>query len=113
MAGFYVFTLVVRVSVRSPFVRPSFPFDTLSIYKRDLFKFCICICAKNVSLGIVNGQISIIYHRVMALVNGQKMVFKIPSKAVSTCPHYIYFTNPNSEIRVANFGIRNYGVGWK
>ena len=26
------------------------------------------------TLGIVNGQISIIYHRVMALINGQKIV---------------------------------------
>ena len=58
-----------------PSVRTSFPFDNLSIYKRISFKFCICICIKNVSLRIVNGQISIIWHRVMALVNGQKMVF--------------------------------------
>ena len=42
-------------------VRTSFPFDNLSIYKRISFKFRICICIKNVSLGIVNGQISIIY----------------------------------------------------
>ena len=58
-----------------PSVRTSFPFDNLSIYKWISFKFYICICTNNVSLGIVNGQISIIYHRVMALVNGQKMVF--------------------------------------
>ena len=45
------------------------------MYKRILFKFYVCICIKNLSLGIVNGQISIIYHRVMALVNGQKMFF--------------------------------------
>ena len=58
-----------------PSVRTLFPFDNLSIYKRISFEFCICICIKNVSLGIVNGQMSIIYHRVMALVNCQKMVF--------------------------------------
>ena len=58
-------------SVR-PSVRISFPFDSLSIYKRISFKFCLCICTNNVSLGIVNGQLSIIYHRVMALVNVQK-----------------------------------------
>ena len=77
VAGYYVFTLAVRVSVRlsvvctnvRPSVHTSFPFDSLSIYKRISFKFCICICTNNVSLGIVNGQISIIYHRVMALVN--------------------------------------------
>ena len=80
VTGYYVFTLAVRVSVRlsvrSLFVRPSvrtsFPFDSLSIYKLISFKFCICICISNVSLGIVNGQISIIYHRVMAVVNVQK-----------------------------------------
>ena len=78
VVGYYVFTLAVSVSVRlsvRPSVRTSFPFDNLSIYKRISFKFCICICIKNVSLWIVNGQISIIYHRVMAIVNGQKLVF--------------------------------------
>ena len=57
-----------RVSVRPsvgkyvrPSIRTSFPFDNLSIYKRISFKFCICICTKNVSLGIVNGQILIIF----------------------------------------------------
>ena len=64
---------VVCTSV-CPSVRTSFPFDNLSIYQRISFKFCICICIKNVSLGIVNGQISIISDRVMALVNVQKMV---------------------------------------
>ena len=75
--GYYVFMLAVRVSVRPSVVRTSvrtsFPFDNLSIYKLFSFEFCICICANNVSLGIVNGQISIIYHRVMALVNVQKL----------------------------------------
>ena len=83
VAGYDVFMLAVRVSVRpsvSPSVvrmsvRTSFQCDNLSINKWISFKFCICICTNNVSLGIVNGQISIIYHRVMALVNVQKMVF--------------------------------------
>ena len=78
--GYHVFTLAVRVSVHLSLVctyvrlsaRTSFPFDSLSIYKRISFKFCICICTNTVSLGIVNGLISIIYHRVMALVNVQK-----------------------------------------
>ena len=62
-----------RVSVVCTSVRPHFvSVRNLSIYKRISFKFCICICFKNVSLGIVNGQISIIHHIVMALVNGQK-----------------------------------------
>ena len=68
--------LSVCLSVRSlnvhPSVRTSFPVDSLSIYKRISLKFCICICTNNVSLGIVIGQISLIYHRVMALVNVQK-----------------------------------------
>ena len=63
---------VVRTSVR-PSVRSSFPFDNLSIYEQISFKYCICICTSNVSLGVINGQISIINHRVMALVNVQKM----------------------------------------
>ena len=67
--------LSVRPSVVRTSVCTSFPFDNLSINKWISFKFCICICTNNVSLGIVNGQISIIYHRVMALVNVQKMVF--------------------------------------
>ena len=56
-------------------IRTMFPFDNLSICKQISFKFSICICANNVSLGIVNGQILIIYHKVMELVNVQKMVF--------------------------------------
>ena len=69
----------VCLSIHLSVVRPSdgtlFPFENLSIYEGISFKFCICIYINNVSLGIVNGQISIIYHRVMALVNVQKMVF--------------------------------------
>ena len=70
--------LSVRPSVVRTFVRTPFPFDNfdnLSIYIRISFKFCIY--TNNVSLGIVNGQISIIYHRVMALVNVQKMVLSL------------------------------------
>ena len=62
--------LYVRLSVRT-----SFTFDSLNIYKWISFKFCICICTNNVSFEIVNGQISMIYHRVMALFNVQEMVF--------------------------------------
>ena len=68
----------VRPSIRSKYVRP-FVLRFLSItyvfYKRISFKFCICICSNNYSLGIINGKISMINHRVMALVNVQKMVF--------------------------------------
>ena len=51
----------VRSCVRSPYVRPAaLRFRSItSIYKRISFKFCTCICIKNVSLGIVNGEISI------------------------------------------------------
>ena len=58
-----------------PSVRVSFPFDNLNIYKPIPFKFCVCIDTNNVLLAIINGLISIIYHRVMALVNVQKIVF--------------------------------------
>ena len=72
VAGYYVFMLVVRVSARPQFVCV---LNNLSIYKQISFKFCICIYTNNVPLGIVNGQISIIYHRVLALVNVRKKCF--------------------------------------
>ena len=83
--GGVCFHVGVHVSVRPSVVctcmsiRTLFPFDNLSIYKQISFIFCICICTNNVSLGTVNGQISIIYHRVMVLVNVQKMVFGLYS----------------------------------
>ena len=58
-----------------PSVRTSFPFDNLNIHQRISFKFGVCIYTNNVSLGIVNGQISIIYHGVMTLVNVKKWFF--------------------------------------
>ena len=69
VAGYYVFMLAVRVSAHPHFVCVP---NNLGIYKRISFKFRICICTNNVPLGIVNGQISIIYHRVLALVNVRK-----------------------------------------
>ena len=72
VAGYYVFMLAIRVSAHLHFVRVP---NNLSIYKRISFKFCICICTNNVPLGIVNEQISIMYHRVLALVNVQKNWF--------------------------------------
>ena len=79
MAGYYVFMSAVHVSVHWSVVIMSihtlFPFDNLSNYQQTSSKFCTCICTKNIWLEIVNGQISIIYHRVMALVNVQKMDF--------------------------------------
>ena len=72
VAGYYVFMLAVRVSAHPHFVCVQ---NNLSIYKRISFKFCICICTNNVPLGIVNGQISIIYHRVLAFVNVRKKWF--------------------------------------
>ena len=65
----------VRLSVVRTSVRTSIPFNNLSIYKWISFKFCICICTNNVSLGIAIGQISVIYHRVMALDNVQKIIY--------------------------------------
>ena len=71
---FFVWKRHKYINVRTS-VCTLFPFDNLSIYKWISFRFCICICTNNVSLWIVNGQISIIYDRVMARVNIQKMVF--------------------------------------
>ena len=62
-----VFPSVIRTSIRT-----SFPSDNLCILKQISFKFCRSICTNNASLGIVNGQIIVIYHRVMALANVQK-----------------------------------------
>ena len=83
VARYYFFTLVVRVCVRPslclsvvrPSVRTSFSFDNFSIYKRIPFKLCIWIHTNTVSLEIVNGQILIIYPRVMKPVNARKMFF--------------------------------------
>ena len=45
-----------------------FPFENVSIYFKQIsFKCCICIHTKHVTLGI-DSSISIIYHRVIALV---------------------------------------------
>ena len=71
---FYVGRLCVCLWSVRPFVCTSFLFDNLFI-NRFHSNFAYAFCFKNVSLGIVYGQITIIYHRVMALVNGQKMVF--------------------------------------
>ena len=74
VVGYYVFclSLVCRL-----YLCPSALHFCLikSIYQWISFKFCICICTNKVSLWIVDGQISIIYHRVVALVSIQKMVF--------------------------------------
>ena len=90
VAGYYVLMFAVRVSVRPsvrPFivrasVRTSFPFDNLNVIKRISFKFCICICTNNDSLWIVNGQISIIYHRFLAFVNVQKWLLASSSLTI-------------------------------
>ena len=62
----------------SIFVHPHFvSVKQLMHLLTDFIQICICIRTNNVSLGIVNGQISIIYHRVMALVNLQKMFWPL------------------------------------
>ena len=79
-----------RPSVVCTSVRTSFPFDNFIIYKRISFKFFICICTNNASLGIVDGQISIIYHRVMALVNVQKQKMFLAS-------YFLYYLEYHDE----------------
>ena len=69
----------VRPSVRTyvlsvrPTVSTSFPFDNLSIYQRIFFRLGMCIGLGKISVGIVNGQISMSSDGVIAL----GMVFKI------------------------------------
>ena len=79
VAVYYVFTLAVHVSVcqfvHSTSIRTLFPLDNWSTYLWISFKLCICIHTNTVSLGIVNGQISIIHHRVVALVSIYKKWF--------------------------------------
>ena len=87
MAGYYVFPLAVRVSVRPSYVRlsvrssvrpsvsTSFPFDNLSIYKRSLFIHGMCIGLGKISVGIVNEQISMSSYGVIALFMVLKTVF--------------------------------------
>ena len=62
-------------SIHNKYVCISFPFANLSIYQQISFNICRCIYTKNGSLGIINGQILIISHRVMALFSVQKLHF--------------------------------------
>ena len=57
VAGYYGFTLDVRVSVR-PSVRFSFPDDNLSKHQWIFTKFGMCIDIVEFWFGIANGQIS-------------------------------------------------------
>ena len=62
MAGYYGFTLDVRVSVRPSVNRTSvrilFPDDNLSNHQMIFTKFGVCIDIVEVWFGIANGQIS-------------------------------------------------------
>ena len=62
MAGYYGFTLDIRVSVRHRYVRPSvnfsFPDDNLSKHQWVFTKFGVCIDIMEIWFGIANGQIS-------------------------------------------------------
>ena len=67
MAGYYGFTLDVRVSVRPSVVRPSvrfsFPDDNLSKHQWNFTKLGMCIDIVEIWFGIANGQISSIFLR--------------------------------------------------
>ena len=68
MAGYYSFMLVVRVSVRRPFVRPSvfsFPDDNLSKCKWIFTKIGVGIDIVEICFGVANGQISSMFDRVI------------------------------------------------
>ena len=61
VAGYYGFTLDVRVSVNLSSVRPSvhfsFPDDNFSKYQWIITKFGMCIDIVEIWFGIANGQI--------------------------------------------------------
>ena len=67
MAGFYSFTLDVRVSVRPPYVRPSIRFsfldEHLSKHQWIFTKLGMCFDIVEIWFGIANGQISSIFLR--------------------------------------------------
>ena len=62
-----------------------FPFDNLS---KIVLKFCICTCTKNVLRGSLNGQLSIISDRVMALVSFTKKKNCLGSSLLLYCLEY-------------------------
>ena len=71
MAGYYGFTLDVRVSVSrtsvGPFVRVSFPDDNLSKCQWIFTKLGVCIDIVEIWFGIANGQISSNFYGVICL----------------------------------------------
>ena len=69
MAGYYGFTLDVRVSIHRvsvvhPSIRISFPDDNLSKHQWIFTKFGMCIDIVKIWFGIANGQISSNFDRV-------------------------------------------------
>ena len=66
MAGYYGFTLDVRVPV-CPSVRFSFPDDNLSKHQWIFSKLGMCIDIVEIWFGIANGQISLNFYGVICL----------------------------------------------
>ena len=69
VAGYYGFTLDIRVSVRQSYVRPSvfflFPNDNLSKHQQIFTKLGMCIDIVEIWFGIANWQISSSFDRVI------------------------------------------------
>ena len=65
VAGYYGFTLDVRVSVSRPFVHFSFPDDNLSKHQWIFTKLGMCIDIVEIWFGIANGQILSIFYGVI------------------------------------------------
>ena len=76
----------------------------------DFIQIGICICTNNVSLGIVNGHIPIIHHRVLALVNVQKNGFwPLSFFTIWSIMMKLYKNDRNNKSSIlANFVIRGY-----
>ena len=76
----------------------------------------MCIYTNNISVGIVNGHISIIYHRVMTLVNVQKCLlasssFTIWSTMMKLHKNYQSNKNPLLASKFCHPGLSALGLG--
>ena len=80
MAGYYGFTLDVRVSVRRSYVRFLFPDDNLSKYQWLFTKLGMCIDIVDVWFGIAMGKFRQIFTELSA---GDTPIFSFPDDNLS------------------------------
>ena len=81
VAGYYVFTLDVRMSVR-PSTRVSFLNDNLSKHQWIFTKLGMCIDIKEIWFGIANGK----FHQVLTELSAwDTPIFSFPDDNLSKC----------------------------